>query len=92
MFPLRAHENGVLSRGGQTEASVDMAKLAELTPAAMICEIMNDDGTMARLSDLEVFARRHDLLIISVEDLTRYIRNSRATSCDGVRQLQRAAG
>ncbi len=68
-FPLRAHEGGVLKRGGQTEASVDLAMLAGLTPAAMICEVMNDDGTMARLPDLEVFAARHQLKIISVKAL-----------------------
>ena len=56
-FPLRASEGGVLERDGQTEASVDLAKLAGLTPAAMICEVMNDDGTMARLPDLEDLRR-----------------------------------
>ena len=69
MFPLRARDGGVLERGGQTEASVDLARLAGLTPAAMICEIMNDDGTMARLPDLEVFAARHGLKIVTVEAL-----------------------
>ena len=72
MFPLRARENGVLERGGQTEASVDLARLAGMTPASMICEVMNDNGTMARLPDLEVFAERHNLPIITVEALITY--------------------
>ena len=74
MFPLRAQDNGVLARGGQTEASVDLAKLAGLTPAAMICEVMNDDGSMARLPDLEVFAEKHGMKIISVKALQDYRR------------------
>lgn len=72
IFPLRAKRGGVLVRAGQTEASVDMARIAGLEPAAVICEIMNDDGTMARLPELEVFAERHGLKIISVADLVRY--------------------
>ncbi len=72
IFPLRAKRGGVLVRVGQTEASVDMSKIAALDPSAVICEIMNDDGTMARLPELEVFARKHDLKIISVADLVRY--------------------
>ncbi|MBK9153353.1 MAG: 3,4-dihydroxy-2-butanone-4-phosphate synthase [Chloracidobacterium sp.] len=72
IFPLRAKRGGVLVRVGQTEASVDMARIAGLTPAAVICEIMNDDGTMARMPDLEVFAEKHGLKIISVADLVRY--------------------
>src|SRR6478736_4303571 len=72
VFPLRAKNGGVLVRVGQTEASVDIARIAGLQPAAVICEIMNDDGTMARLPELEVFAERHDLKIISVADLVRY--------------------
>jgi 3,4-dihydroxy-2-butanone 4-phosphate synthase len=72
IFPLRARDGGVLERGGQTEASVDLAKLAGLTPAAMICEVMNDDGSMARLPDLEVFAARHQIIIISVKALQEY--------------------
>jgi 3,4-dihydroxy 2-butanone 4-phosphate synthase/GTP cyclohydrolase II len=72
IFPLRAKRGGVLVRVGQTEASVDMARIAGLTPAAVICEIMNDDGTMARMPDLEVFAERHGLKIVSVADLVRY--------------------
>lgn len=72
VFPLRAKRGGVLVRVGQTEASVDIARIAGLTPAAVICEIMNDDGTMARMPELEVFAERHNLKIISVADLVRY--------------------
>jgi 3,4-dihydroxy 2-butanone 4-phosphate synthase/GTP cyclohydrolase II len=72
IFPLRAKRGGVLVRVGQTEASVDMARIAGLAPAAVICEIMNDDGTMARLPELEVFAEKHGLKIISVADLVRY--------------------
>jgi 3,4-dihydroxy 2-butanone 4-phosphate synthase / GTP cyclohydrolase II len=72
VFPLRAKRGGVLVRVGQTEASVDIARIAGLTPAAVICEIMNDDGTMSRMPELEVFAQRHDLKIISVADLVRY--------------------
>jgi 3,4-dihydroxy 2-butanone 4-phosphate synthase/GTP cyclohydrolase II len=72
VFPLRARKGGVLMRPGQTEASVDMARIAGLYPAGVICEIMNPDGTMARLPELEEFARKHDLKIISVADLVRY--------------------
>lgn len=72
IFPLRARDGGVLVRQGQTEASVDMARLAGLNPSAVICEIMNEDGTMSRLSELEVFAEKHNLKIISVADLVRY--------------------
>ncbi|MBC7899035.1 MAG: 3,4-dihydroxy-2-butanone-4-phosphate synthase [Saprospiraceae bacterium] len=72
IFPLRAKRGGVLVRVGQTEASVDIARIAGLAPAAVICEIMNDDGTMSRMPDLEVFAERHGLKIISVADLVRY--------------------
>jgi 3,4-dihydroxy 2-butanone 4-phosphate synthase/GTP cyclohydrolase II len=72
IFPLRARRGGVLFRTGQTEGSVDLARLAKLKPAAVICEIMNDDGTMARLPDLEVFAERHGLKIATVADIIKY--------------------
>ncbi len=72
IFPLRAKVGGVLKRAGQTEASVDLATLAGLTPASMICEVMNDDGTMARVPDLTLFAKEHDLIIITVSELIRY--------------------
>jgi 3,4-dihydroxy 2-butanone 4-phosphate synthase/GTP cyclohydrolase II len=72
VFPLRARKGGVLVRTGQTEGSVDLAQLADLTPAGVICEIMNDDGTMARMPDLEAFAEKHRLRILSIADLIRY--------------------
>ncbi len=72
IFPLRAKNGGVLVRVGQTEASVDVARIAGLNPSGVICEIMNDDGTMSRLPELEIFAKKHDLKIISVADLVRY--------------------
>ncbi len=72
IFPLRSKNGGVLARIGQTEASVDMSKLAGLDPSAVICEIMNEDGTMARMPQLEVFAETHGLKIVSVADLVRY--------------------
>jgi 3,4-dihydroxy 2-butanone 4-phosphate synthase / GTP cyclohydrolase II len=74
VFPLRAREGGVLVRAGQTEGSVDLAKLAGLRPAAVICEIMHDDGTMARLPDLTKFAQKHNLKICSVESLISHRR------------------
>ncbi len=69
IFPVRARAGGVLKRAGHTEASIDLAVLAGLTPAAVICEIMNDDGSMARVPDLEQFARRHRLPLLTVSDL-----------------------
>jgi 3,4-dihydroxy 2-butanone 4-phosphate synthase/GTP cyclohydrolase II len=72
IFPLRAHDGGVLVRAGQTEASVDLASAAGLTPAGVICEIMKEDGTMARVPDLIEFAERHKLKIITVAELIRY--------------------
>jgi 3,4-dihydroxy 2-butanone 4-phosphate synthase/GTP cyclohydrolase II len=75
VFPLRARKGGVLKRAGQTEASVDLASIAGMTPAAVICEIMNEDGTMARLPDLTEFAVKHGLKIISVADLIKYRMN-----------------
>ncbi len=72
IFPLRARDGGVLVRTGQTEGSVDLARLAGLTPAGVICEIMNEDGTMARLPDLEKFAATHQLRIVTVADIIRW--------------------
>ncbi len=72
VFPLRAKRGGVLVRTGQTEGSVDMARLAGLKPAGVICEIMNDDGTMARMPKLKEFALRHGLPIVSIADLVAY--------------------
>ncbi len=74
IFPLRYQEGGVLVRAGQTEGSIDLAKLAGLYPAAVLCEILKDDGTMARMPDLEVFAETHGLLIISVAQIIAYRR------------------
>jgi 3,4-dihydroxy 2-butanone 4-phosphate synthase/GTP cyclohydrolase II len=72
VFPLRARKGGVLVRAGQTEAAVDLSRLAGLIPAGIICEIMKDDGTMARVADLIEFCRQHDLKILTVAELIRY--------------------
>jgi len=72
VFPIRARKGGVLVRTGQTEGSVDICRLAGLTPAGIICEIMKDDGTMARMPDLEAFAREHKLKIVTIADLIDY--------------------
>ena len=72
VFPLRARSAGVLVRAGQTEAAVDLARIAGLRPAGVICEIMNEDGTMARVPQLTSYARQHDLLMITVADLITY--------------------
>jgi 3,4-dihydroxy 2-butanone 4-phosphate synthase/GTP cyclohydrolase II len=72
VFPLRARKGGVLVRSGQTEGSVDLARLAGLRPAGVICEIMNDDGSMARMPELKEFARQHDIKICTVADLVAY--------------------
>jgi 3,4-dihydroxy 2-butanone 4-phosphate synthase / GTP cyclohydrolase II len=72
VFPLRAKHGGVLVRAGQTEGSVDLARLAGLKPAGVICEVMNDDGTMSRMPELEKLAKEHDLPIVSVADLIAY--------------------
>ncbi|HYQ17239.1 MAG TPA: 3,4-dihydroxy-2-butanone-4-phosphate synthase [Polyangiaceae bacterium] len=72
VFPLVARNGGVLVRAGQTEGSVDLARLAGLLPAGIVCEIANDDGTMARLPDLERFAEKHDLVILTIADLIAY--------------------
>jgi 3,4-dihydroxy 2-butanone 4-phosphate synthase / GTP cyclohydrolase II len=71
-FPLRARKGGVLVRAGQTEASVDLARLAGLVPAGVICEIMNEDGTMSRVPDLIEFCRQHNLKMLTVAELIRY--------------------
>jgi 3,4-dihydroxy 2-butanone 4-phosphate synthase/GTP cyclohydrolase II len=72
VFPLRARSGGVLERRGHTEAAVDLAGLAGFHPAGVICEILNDDGTMARVPDLIRFCNRHNLVMITVADLARY--------------------
>jgi 3,4-dihydroxy 2-butanone 4-phosphate synthase/GTP cyclohydrolase II len=78
IFPLRARAGGVLRRAGQTEGSVDLARLAGLTPAGVICEIMNDDGTMARMPDLLEFGKLHDIKVVTIADLIQYrLRNEK---------------
>ena len=82
VFPLRAKKGGVLKRAGQTEASIDLATIAGMTSAAVICEIMNEDGTMARLGDLREFAIAHNLKIITVADLIQYrMQNEKHVHC-----------
>lgn len=89
VFPLKARAGGVLSRTGQTEGGVDLARLAGLKPAAVICEIMKDDGTMARMPDLEEFAAEHGLRIVAVKDIIRYRLNRGQVSvrCDATAHL-----
>jgi 3,4-dihydroxy 2-butanone 4-phosphate synthase/GTP cyclohydrolase II len=72
MFPLRSRTGGVMVRAGQTEAAVDLARIAGLYPAGVICEIMNEDGTMARVPELTKFAKRHGLLMVTIADLIKY--------------------
>ncbi len=74
IFPLRARDGGVLVRGGQTEGMIDLARLAGSSSAGVICEVMNEDGTMARMPELEVFSKEHDLKICTIEDLIAYRR------------------
>ncbi len=84
IFPLKAQEGGVLVRAGHTEASVDIAKLAGLNPSGVICEIMNDDGSMARMKDLILFAKKHNLKIATIADLIEYRRyNDKLVECTG---------
>lgn len=72
VFPLRGRKGGVLVRTGQTEGSIDLARLAGLKPAGVICEIMNEDGTMARMPDLQIFSKKHGLKIVTIADLIKY--------------------
>ncbi len=76
IFPLKAKDGGVLERTGQTEAAVDLARLAGLNPSGVICEVMNDDGTMARVPDLELYCQKHGLKIVTVADLIAYRRQN----------------
>jgi 3,4-dihydroxy 2-butanone 4-phosphate synthase/GTP cyclohydrolase II len=93
VFPLRAQEGGVLMRAGHTEAGCDLAGMAGLTPAAVICEVMKDDGTMARLPDLIGFAKEHGLKIGTIADLIEYrSRNESLIERVGTRPLQTAQG
>jgi 3,4-dihydroxy 2-butanone 4-phosphate synthase / GTP cyclohydrolase II len=93
VFPLRARRGGVLVRAGQTEASVDLARLAGLTPAGVICEIMRDDGEMARIPDLIPFCKQHGLRILTVAELIRYrLRNERTIFRTGESRIQTRFG
>jgi 3,4-dihydroxy 2-butanone 4-phosphate synthase/GTP cyclohydrolase II len=76
VFPLRARPRGVLERRGQTEAAVDLTRLAGLTPGGVLCEVMNDDGTMARGAQLLAFSRRHSLPVVTVDEIATYLRTS----------------
>jgi 3,4-dihydroxy 2-butanone 4-phosphate synthase/GTP cyclohydrolase II len=76
VFPLRARPGGVLERAGQTEAAVDLARLAGLNPAGVVCEVMNDDGTMARIPDLVPYCRRHGVKLVTIADLIEYRRRT----------------
>ncbi|HEX3332610.1 MAG TPA: 3,4-dihydroxy-2-butanone-4-phosphate synthase [Gaiellales bacterium] len=75
VFPLRARRRGVLERRGQTEAAVDLTRLAGLTPGGVLCEVINDDGTMARGRELQAFCRRHGLPVVTVEHIAGYVRD-----------------
>ena len=72
IFPLRANDNGVLQRNGHTEGSIDLMKLAGLKPEAVLCELMNDDGTMAKIDTITRFAHEHDLMVVSIQDIIHY--------------------
>ncbi len=93
IFPLRAREGGVLRRVGQTEGSVDLARLAGFRSAGVICEVMNDDGTMARLADLAIYAEKHDLKIVTIRDLIKYrLRNETLVRRGAVARMPTKAG
>ena len=93
VFPLRARQGGVLRRTGQTEGWVDLARLADIEPAAVICEIMKDDGTMARLPDLVEFGKEHDIKIVTIADLIQYrLRNERLVSRAAVATMPTRVG
>ena len=93
MFPLRARDGGVMVRAGQTEAAVDLARIAGLYPAGVICEIMNEDGTMARVPALTKFARKHGLLMITIADLIQYrMRTERLVKKVSMAELPTEAG
>lgn len=78
IFPLRANPEGVLGRPGHTEAAVDLCRLAGKYPSGVICEVANDDGTMSRLPELEIFAETHGLVLVTIEDLIRYLKDAKA--------------
>jgi 3,4-dihydroxy 2-butanone 4-phosphate synthase/GTP cyclohydrolase II len=85
VFPLRARDNGVLERRGHTEAAVDLARLAGLPPVAVICEVLHDDGSPARLAYLEMFAQEHRIAVISVDQLVEHRRSTESVSAPGSR-------
>jgi 3,4-dihydroxy 2-butanone 4-phosphate synthase/GTP cyclohydrolase II len=88
MFPLRARDGGVLERVGQTEGSVDLARMSGMLPSAVICEIINDDGTMSRMPELRAFAEKHELRIATVADIIKYrMRNERVVLREGEGEL-----
>src|SRR5947209_10944586 len=92
-FPLRSAEGGVLMRAGQTEAAVDLARMGGLYPAGVICEVMNDDGTMARMPDLERFAAAHNLKIVAIKDLVAYRRrNEKQVECVAITTIPNEFG
>jgi 3,4-dihydroxy 2-butanone 4-phosphate synthase/GTP cyclohydrolase II len=92
IFPLRARKGGVLVRTGQTEGSVDLARLAGLKPAGVICEIMREDGEMARRPELEEFAKKHNLLLLSVADMIAYrLQRERIVRCQGTGNMRPGA-
>ena len=92
-FPLRAAEGGVLMHAGQTEAAVDLARMGGLYPAGVICEVMNDDGTMARMPDLEQFAKKHNIKIVAIEDLIAYRRrNEKQVECMAITTIPNRHG
>lgn len=88
VFPLRAQNGGVLERAGHTEGSIELCKLAGLSSAAVICEIMNEDGTMARRDDLDLFSLEHDLPIVSIELLTQFIKESSSQGAHPITHLR----
>jgi 3,4-dihydroxy 2-butanone 4-phosphate synthase / GTP cyclohydrolase II len=93
VFPLRAVPGGVLQRAGHTEGSVDLARLAGFSPAGVICEVMNDDGTMARRADLEKFAQEHNLHLCSIADLIQFrLRRERLVRCVGSGEVTLGSG
>lgn len=75
IFPLRAHPKGVLGRQGHTEAAIELAKLAGFKPAAVLCELMNEDGSMARLDEIEIFSEEHQIKVVSIDDLVDYVKS-----------------
>jgi 3,4-dihydroxy 2-butanone 4-phosphate synthase len=85
IFPLRANDKGVLARNGHTEASVDMVKLAGLKPQAVLCELMNEDGSMARLPEIITFAKTHELIVLYIADIIHYRKFVRDYALDYVR-------